>query len=163
MDKKLNSEFGSLDSAPPLAKSSRFRFSLQAMFIATTVFAGFCYLWFVLPSVQANRLVSAIDAADYASADILFGKSGTVSFAKTNERTFGFRANASLFPWSFSDICLGRRSIQVETDYMAFDEHLEKTLCVVATPLGLKQPVGVSSIGSVLIDGSPRISRKLQR
>jgi hypothetical protein len=148
MDKKLNSEFGSVDSAMP----TRFRFSLRAMFIAITVFAGFCYLWFVLPSVMANRLVSAINAADYVAADSLFAKSDSVSFAKTSDKTFGFRANASLLPWSLSDIRLGRRSIQVETDYMAFDEHLEETLCVVATSFGLKHPFGISSTGSIMTD-----------
>jgi hypothetical protein len=49
----------------------RLRFSLFALFLLTTLVAIVCY-WFALPTINARKFVTAIEAKNFDSADRMF-------------------------------------------------------------------------------------------
>jgi hypothetical protein len=163
MGKKLESELGSVDSAPPAAVPMRFRFSLRAMLIATAILSGFCYFWIEMPRANGRRFVEAVTAENFPAADRMFWKSGDRVLTQWKEKYWGLRADAEMLPWSFCQFVSGQRDVRLHVTYFFLDEHHDLEMQIAATSLGLNSPMNSLTNSSMITDGILRTSRIIER
>jgi hypothetical protein len=139
----------------------RLRFSLRAMFVATTLVAALC-CWFLLPTFTAKRFLNAVANEDYQSADDLFRNSGDRFFAEWSDKRWGFRSTAEMRPITLAQFFQNRRDLVVEISYFEFDQNFSMEMHMDATPFGLKKPVTSETrrLGHIYEEHSERALRK---
>ena len=119
-------------------RTMRFRFSLRRFFILITLLAGFCYCWFVMPTVTAKRFVEAIAAKDYGSADQLFTDSSSRFIADSADKFWAFEATANLLPITAGQLLRGERHVRLQHTYFYLDEHVNLATLIRANSIGLR-------------------------
>lgn len=114
----------------------RWRFSLPALFLFTTVVALGCW-WLILPSHSAQHFVRAVNSGDYQQADALFQNAENKFLVKWNDEYWEFAASAELEPWTFRDILCGQRRVKLHLSYGGPSPLRIRTYQVTATRSGL--------------------------
>jgi hypothetical protein len=85
------------------------RFSLRTLLILTAL-AAFACGWLVIPSLRADRFISAINRNDLAAADtMILGGGKTITEWRDRPSIDGIRAEA--LPLTWADLAVGRRRI----------------------------------------------------
>jgi len=109
------------------------------LLVAIALMAGACY-WLILPTIEAERFVRAVDSGDFESADACFHKPLDRFFVSWNEKNWAFKPQAELESWSFAEFVGGRRRVAVRITYgnPGRLHGLEGT--ITATRSGLKSP-----------------------
>ena len=130
----------------------RFRFSLRVLFIFTAFFAGSCYYRIVMPGVTAKQFIDSIGAEDYPSADNLFLIPEDRVLAQWNDKYWGFRSQAELLPWDFSQFVGGRKTVRLHVTYFFLDEYHDTEMQIAATASGMRSPGKSFSNNSMIID-----------
>lgn len=130
----------------------RFRFSLRALFLPITAFAGFCYIWIAKPSAAAKRFAESTRAEDYESADQLFRRADDRVLTQWKEKYLGFQADAVILPWSFAQCLCGRREVQLHVTYFFLDEHHDVEMHLAATSFGIDPPSTSFTNNAPLVD-----------
>ena len=126
------------------------RFSLRMFFVLVALLAGFCYFWFVMPAVTANRFVEAVAAKDYHAADRLFRVPDSRFIASSAERYWAFEAGAERLPVTLHQLLTGRRDVLLHFGYFHLDQNVSSQAHIAATAFGLGPPV-ISRVGSGMI------------
>lgn len=104
------------------------RFSLRALFLATTVAACICF-WIVLPTDRAMSLIKAIETRNYEYADGFFSNrvltdGDSHSLTKLSRLDPTFTANARLHTISLQNLWRGERTVTI---YLSNHEILQNT------------------------------------
>jgi hypothetical protein len=136
MDKIVNARETSTEQR---GSRSRFRFSLRALLIAFALVAGICY-WLILPTIEAERFVRAVDSGDFKSADACFHRPEDRFFVTWKEKNWAFKPQAELESWSFTEFVEGRRRVAIRITYGNHGQlhGLEGT--AIATRSGVRSP-----------------------
>jgi hypothetical protein len=116
----------------------RLRFSLRTLFLLMTIVAALC-LWFLLPSLTAQRFLAALAAEDYQSADANFRNADDRFLAEWSDKRWSFRSNGELLPLTFDQLCSNKREMRVETTYFELDQYFSVETYLAATPFGLNR------------------------
>jgi hypothetical protein len=132
----------------------RLRFSLRTFLILVALLAAFCYYWFVLPSVTANRFIQAVATNDYVAADRLFSDPKDRFIAASAEKYWAFEPTAELLPVTFGQLLRGRRHVSLHYRYFHLDLNVDSIAHIPATPSGLKSPVISTVDAAMIIDRS---------
>jgi hypothetical protein len=132
----------------------RLRFSLRTFFILVALLAAFCYWWFVLPSVTANRFIQAIAAKDYVAADRLFSDPKDRFIAAAADKYWAFETTAELGPITFGQLLTGQRHVSLHYRYFHLDLNVDSIAQIPATPFGLQSPVISTVDAAMIIDRS---------
>jgi len=98
-----------------LATRSWPRYSLKSLLVAMTITALVCY-WMLLPTMNAQRFVRALQEKDYGTAESQF-RSEELAFPGTFKSYDRFVANAIIAPLTWDDLWKGERRIKVAIDY----------------------------------------------
>jgi hypothetical protein len=130
----------------------RLHFSLRTFFVLVTLLAGFCYCWFVLPTVTAKRFIRAVAAMNYKAADQFFNNVGDRFIASSADKYWAFEAKAELHPITVGQLLSGRRYVRLQLDYFHLDQNVSSLAEIAATSFGLKSPVISSNRAAVIID-----------
>ena len=136
MDEILNA---SSTSTEPRKPRSRFRFSLRVLLVAIALMAGVCY-WLILPTIEAERFVRAVDSGDFESADACFHRPKDRFFVSWNEKNWAFKPEAELESWSFAEFIGGRRRVAIRITYGNPGRIRDLEGTIIATRSGLKSP-----------------------
>jgi len=130
----------------------RIRFSLRSLLLLTVVVAGGCY-WMALPSVYAQRFVTAVAAGDYAAADALFADPDDRFLEQWDNDYTIIQRRAQVEPSSWRERWRGERQISVRLIYRTPVRTNGYVARIVATRGGLGSPQvwsGGSSLGGGL-------------
>lgn len=114
------------------------RFSLRTLFLITTALAAFCCYWFVLPSFQARRFVSAVRASDFVTADACFRNTDDQMLAKLHKEYWTFKLDAELEPCSFAEFLHGERRINFQLAFAGPRPLIARGGTITSTALGLQ-------------------------
>jgi VanZ family protein len=102
------------ETADDVGQASRWRrYSLKTLFIAMTVIAVVCY-WLMLPTMNAQRFVRAIQQRDYATAESLFIASSD-KFPGDYKRSDILETEPRIYSLTWSALWNGERRILVTT------------------------------------------------
>ena len=101
------------------SENFRFRFSLCALMCATAfaALAALAAYWTALPSINAHRLVHAIQSDDRATADRLFAASGQSSLRVLGTDYQFRRATIHVRPLTCRQLFRGTRYIRLHLPY----------------------------------------------
>lgn len=91
------------------------RYSLRTLFMMMTAVAAGCY-WMVLPTINAQRFVQAIQERNYAAAERIF-ISKSEAFPGSFKQYRHFKSWPTIAPMTLSDIWRGERRIGVGIHY----------------------------------------------
>jgi VanZ family protein len=94
---------------------TRRRFSLKTLFLLMTITAAACY-WMMLPTMNAQSFMRAIQLHDYATAESLFASEDN-AFPGGFKNYDHFDAHVKLAPLTWGDLWKGERRISVTIDY----------------------------------------------
>jgi hypothetical protein len=119
-------------------------------FMLVALLAAFCYFWFVMPSLTANRFMEAVAAQDYHAADRLFRVPNHRFIADSAETYWAFEARAERLPITLHQLLTGRRHVVLHFDYFHLDHNVSSQAHIAATPFGLGSPV-ISRVGSGMV------------
>jgi hypothetical protein len=129
------------------------RFSLRTFFAFAALVAVIC-TWCVLPSMAAREFIRKLAAEDYEAADEMFRNADDRCLTEWNEQRWSFKASGRLAPLTLGQLIRGRRLVQLDVNYFALDQLVNRQGSIVVTPLGAKMPeVGMELYGSMIIDG----------
>ncbi len=129
------------------------RFSLRAFFAFAALVAVIC-TWCVLPSKAAREFIRKLAAEDYEAADEMIRNADDRCLKEWNEQRWSFQASGRLAPLTLGQLVRGRRLVQLDINYFALDQLVNRQGSVVITPLGAKMPeVGLELYSSMIIDG----------
>jgi hypothetical protein len=117
----------------------RLRFSLRTLFLLMTIVAALCF-WFLLPTLTAQRFLTALAAEDYQSADTFFRNADDRFLADWANKRWSFRSSGELLPLTFHQLWRNKRAMHVEITYFAFDQNFSVETYLAATPFGLNKP-----------------------
>ena len=90
----------------------RLKFSLRALFVATTIVAASCY-WLMLPTIKAKRFAHSVATENYQLADAYFRDPDDKFLHDWNEKHWRFKAEVELEKWSFSELIHGERRVRL--------------------------------------------------
>jgi hypothetical protein len=113
MDEIITANLSSTEQRRP---RSWFRFSLRVLLLVTALLAGICY-WLILPTIEAERFVRAVDTGDFKSADACFHRPEDRFFVSWKEKNWAFKPQAELESWSFTEFVEGRRRVAIRITY----------------------------------------------
>jgi hypothetical protein len=122
-----------------LSRRIRWRFSLRALFIAATLAGVACY-WLVAPSMSAQRFIRAVAAGNFKLADTFFRDPDDQILSRLYEKHWRFHARAELQPWSFAELVLGERRIQLHLAFGDAGPMLGRSYVISVTQSGLLTP-----------------------
>jgi VanZ family protein len=97
------------------------RYSLKTLFVAMTLVALTCY-WMMLPTINAQRFVRAIQERDYAAADNLFIDENR--FFEAAQTTEALGNNPILSPLTWRELWTGHRHISLPMNAEAGGEYV---------------------------------------
>jgi hypothetical protein len=133
----------------------RWRFSLRALFVLTTIVALGCW-WLILPSLSAQRFLRAVNSADYQQADAFFQKGDNRFLVKWNDEYWQFTSSAELEPWTFREVLRGQRRVKLHLSYGGPSPLRIRTYRVTATRSGLLEAELSGGVFGHPVD-SPRV------
>ena len=109
----MNSEHPTIDNRQAETRQSWGRFSIRTLFLLILVLAVLA-VWLSRPTQIARRYVTALNSADYESANDLC--IGEPTFPGRIDHSF-FAANATLMPITLQELWSGKRRIVISVDY----------------------------------------------
>jgi hypothetical protein len=162
MVKRLESRGVGGTQAIALTLIARPQFSIRTL-LATAILAGLCYYWIEMPRATARRFVDAIRAEDFSVADRMFRGVDDRVLAKSNQKYWGFRADAVILPWDIGQFLSGRRDVRLHATYFFLDEHHDLQQEIAATAFGLDSPTGLSAYRGAVIDRTQMSGRVMEQ
>jgi hypothetical protein len=113
----------------------RLRYSLRTLLIVMAILALFC-TWLVVPTLTANRFLSAVETREYLVADNYFRNPDDRFLNQHSEERWAFQTSAELEPWTVGQLLHGKRRIVMHLHYFEFDQNANRTANIDVTPLG---------------------------
>jgi hypothetical protein len=117
----------------------RVRFSLKLLLL-TIAFASLACYWLMLPTINAQRFIGAIELGDYKRADSYFRCERDRFLFKLNEKHWRFHARTELDPWSFGQLIRGHRVLRLYAAYGDAGPMISNGFTVIVTRAGLLNP-----------------------